>query len=104
MTADLLLYQKYWSDKAGLQCDGTQALTLLTAEAQCIADAILQVNSEAEYNKIANKYLSFCQVYTGNYTDPDGDNNYYGGAARPLTGWFVSIFCALSVGLVTLLL
>jgi hypothetical protein len=104
MTADLLLYHKYWSDKAGLLCDGTQALTLLTAEAQCIAYAILQFNSQTKYDSNQNKQLpSFCQVFTGNYTDPN-DNHQYSGAARPLIGWFVRIFCALSVGLVTLLL
>jgi hypothetical protein len=109
MTADLLLYHKYWSDKAGLLCDGTQAVTLLAAEAQCIAYAILQFNSQTSWNSVTNKQLpSFCQTFTGNYTDPNlgnpGNNPYYSAAARPLIGWFVSIFCALSVGLITLLL
>eukprot|EP00953_Heterococcus_sp_UTEX-ZZ885_P010974 6371-Heterococcus_DN1.PRE.2 len=69
MAADMLSYQKYWSDKAGLVCDGVPTLKLLNAEAKCIAQYILQRYS---YAATQEQVLNICSTHIDDNVNSGG--------------------------------
>jgi hypothetical protein len=98
--ADLLSYQKYWSDKAGVTCDDAHTQELLSAEAKCMADALLKLNSGDKIDSSTQKLVpNICSTQK----DKKVDDTKSSGTASTSTS-FVNIVSAICVGLVTLLL
>jgi hypothetical protein len=103
MTAELLSYQKYWSDKAGLVCTDAQTQQLLSAEANCTAEFILLLNSKDKYDPSTNKRVP--GICSSTKKDKKVDDVAKSSATSILVAAnLVNSVSAICVGLVSLLL
>jgi hypothetical protein len=103
MAAELLSYQKYWSDKAGVVCTDAQTQELLSAEAKCTAEYILLLNKENKYDPSTNELVP--GICSSAKKDKKVDDVAESSATSILVAAnLVNFVSAICVGLVSLLL